>query len=200
MATRQSKSSSRDKILDLALHLMMRFGYNGFSYADISKQLHVKNAAIHYHFPVKADLVKAVVQRYTEHFRSHLLDIDNNPVMTASEKFDAYVAPFVQVADTGIKICLCGALAGEALSLPKKVCQETQIFFSLHEAWLTHFLDGGRKGKVLRFDGPPSASAKLVFSALQGALLAARVQQDVIYYHDIVKVLKRNFSMGKGSK
>ena len=186
------KSSTREKILGLAQHLIMRFGYNGFSYADISKQLKIKNAAIHYHFPVKADLVKAVVQGYTENFRNRLQEIDLNPAMGAAGKFDAYLAPFIQLSDSSIKICLCGALAGEALSLPKKVRQETQVFFSVHEMWLTQFLESGRKGKEFRFDGEASASARLIFSALQGALLAARVQQDTGYYQDIVNVLKNN--------
>ena len=47
--------STKDKILDLASNMLQEHGYNGFSYGHISKQLGVRNAAVHYHFPTKAD-------------------------------------------------------------------------------------------------------------------------------------------------
>ncbi|MBB4046226.1 AcrR family transcriptional regulator [Bacteroides reticulotermitis] len=39
----------------MADELIKTIGYNAFSYADISKQLNIKNAAIHYYFPTKSD-------------------------------------------------------------------------------------------------------------------------------------------------
>ena len=43
----------RERILDIAEHLIMSRGFNRFSYKDISTEMKVKNAAIHYHFPIK---------------------------------------------------------------------------------------------------------------------------------------------------
>ena len=54
-------SSTRDQIIDKAFQLMLQRGLNGFSYRDISGPLGVKNAAIHYHFPNKMDLIKALI-------------------------------------------------------------------------------------------------------------------------------------------
>ena len=45
-------SDTREQIIDRASELMMQRGFNGFSYSDISAPLGVKNAAIHYHFPI----------------------------------------------------------------------------------------------------------------------------------------------------
>ena len=54
-------SNTRERIIDKAFQLMLQRGLNGFSYRDISEPLGVKNAAIHYHFPNKSGLVKALI-------------------------------------------------------------------------------------------------------------------------------------------
>ena len=54
-------TNTRDQIIDRAFQLMLQKGLNGFSYRDISEPMGVKNAAIHYHFPNKMDLVKALI-------------------------------------------------------------------------------------------------------------------------------------------
>ncbi len=59
---------TKTEILDLAENLLLDRGFNGFSYADISSALGVKNAAIHYFFPTKSDLGIAVIQRAKEMF------------------------------------------------------------------------------------------------------------------------------------
>ncbi|MDR3047168.1 MAG: TetR/AcrR family transcriptional regulator, partial [Bacteroidales bacterium] len=49
-------NDTRSEIISIANELIKSIGYNAFSYADISKKLNIKNAAIHYYFPAKADL------------------------------------------------------------------------------------------------------------------------------------------------
>ena len=63
------QGNTREQILHHATHLLMSRGYNGFSYRDISTELGVKNAAIHYHFPAKADLALALVHEYHQILR-----------------------------------------------------------------------------------------------------------------------------------
>ena len=55
--------------MDLAESFLQDKGFNGFSYAHIAAELGVKNAAIHYHFPSKEELVCAVIQRYRDRFQ-----------------------------------------------------------------------------------------------------------------------------------
>ena len=59
-----TRTDTRERILDEAERLMGARGYSGFSYQDISRPLGIRNAAIHYHFPAKADLGLAVIERY----------------------------------------------------------------------------------------------------------------------------------------
>ena len=59
---------TKTDILDLAEKLIRTHGYNGFSYKDISTALNIKNAAVHYHYPAKADVGVAVLRRMRTEF------------------------------------------------------------------------------------------------------------------------------------
>ncbi len=59
----KNMSDTRETIIALADQLIRTKGFNAFSYADISAPLDIKNAAIHYHFPNKADLGIAVIEQ-----------------------------------------------------------------------------------------------------------------------------------------
>ncbi|MDF2795086.1 MAG: transcriptional regulator, TetR family [Pseudomonas orientalis] len=41
-------------------------GYNGLSFRELAKEVGIKSASIHYHFPTKGDLGAALAKRYTE--------------------------------------------------------------------------------------------------------------------------------------
>ncbi|PGY05869.1 TetR/AcrR family transcriptional regulator, partial [Bacillus sp. AFS031507] len=51
------------QIIDLAMQLIQQKGYVAFSYDDISKQLGVTKASIHYHFEKKEDLGAAITDK-----------------------------------------------------------------------------------------------------------------------------------------
>src|ERR1700689_5234 len=65
-------------ILDVAEQLAQTRGYNGFSYADIASQLGVTKASLHYHFPSKAELGRALIERYRVVFGAALEEIDQH--------------------------------------------------------------------------------------------------------------------------
>ena len=54
--------NTKEQIVDTALQLLMQRGMNGFSYSDISEPLGIKNAAVHYHFPSKAKLIRTLIR------------------------------------------------------------------------------------------------------------------------------------------
>ena len=63
-----AQKDTKVEILDLAENLLRDRGFNGFSYANISSALKIKNAAVHYYFPGKADLGMAIIRRARERF------------------------------------------------------------------------------------------------------------------------------------
>jgi TetR/AcrR family transcriptional regulator, transcriptional repressor for nem operon len=166
-------TNTKRTIMDLAESLLQDKGFNGFSYAHIASELGVKNAAIHYHFPTKEDLVCAVVQRYRDRFQ---LWINNARVKDLSprEKLDWFFDIYTSLrADHG-KVCLAGSLETEFNSLPESLQQQTQALTSELLAWLASALDEGRAAGVFQFSGRPEDKAALVLSSLQGALQMAR--------------------------
>src|SRR5579864_7089552 len=71
-----SPTPAATAILDVAERLAQTRGYNGFIYADIAAQLRVTKASLHYHFPSKAELGRALIERYRKVFSGALDAID----------------------------------------------------------------------------------------------------------------------------
>ena len=159
--------------MDLAESLIQEQGYNGFSYAHIAKELEVKNAAIHYHFPSKEALVSAVIQRYRDRFQ---LWINNARVkdLSPQEKLDWFFGIYTSTrADHG-KVCLAGSLETEFKSLPDSLRVQTQALTRELLTWLQTTLQEGRDTGVFHFTGEPADKAAMILSSLQGGLQIAR--------------------------
>src|SRR5271166_5777461 len=77
-------------ILDVAERLAQTRGYNGFSYADIAAELGVTKASLHYHFPSKAKLGCALIERYRGLFGA-ALDVIDRQAKEPHEKLKQYV-------------------------------------------------------------------------------------------------------------
>ncbi len=54
-------SSTKQRILGIARDLFARQGYTGTSIADIARELGTTTAALYYHFPSKADILRALL-------------------------------------------------------------------------------------------------------------------------------------------
>jgi TetR/AcrR family transcriptional repressor of nem operon len=166
-------TNTKRAILDLAESFLQDKGYNGFSYAHISAELGVKNAAIHYHFPSKEVLAGAVIQRYRDRFQ---LWINNARIKNLSpqEKLDWFFSIYTNTrADNG-KVCLAGSLETEFNSLPASLREQTEALTRELLAWLQATLNEGREAGVFHFSGDPASKAALILSSLQGALQMAR--------------------------
>ena len=159
--------------MDLAESFLQEQGYNGFSYAHIARELEVKNAAIHYHFPSKEELVSAVIQRYRDRFQ---LWINNARVkdLSPQEKLDWFFSIYTGTrADHG-KVCLAGSLETEFNSLPDSLREQTQALTRELLTWLQATLQEGREAGEFHFSGEPSDKAALILSSMQGGLQIAR--------------------------
>jgi AcrR family transcriptional regulator len=166
-------TNTKRAILDLAESFLQDKGFNGFSYAHISAELGVKNAAIHYHFPSKEALAGAVIQRYRDRFQ---LWINNARIKNLSpqEKLDWFFSIYTNTrADNG-KVCLAGSLETEFNSLPASLREQTEALTRELLAWLQAILNEGREAGVFHFSGDPASKAALILSSLQGALQMAR--------------------------
>lgn len=185
-----SRTETAEQILDLAEMLIQSRSYSAFSYQDIADQLGIKKASIHYHFPSKAALGEAVITRYAQRLDEVLTALLKDDSKTTLQLIDIYAQPYLQFSDTPDRVCLCGALAGEIMALPEEMRGHVERFFKTHQAWLTKILERGVKRKELELAVPAAKLARMVFGAMQGALLVKRATGDMSQMKDVLAVLK----------
>src|SRR5262245_17706293 len=114
-------SAKADDILRCARSLIIAGGYNGFSYADISKVVGIRNASIHHHFPSKSDLVRTLVELYRKEAEAGIAELERN-ISDPQEQLRAYIGFWEAcIADATAPFCVCALLAGEIPVLPEAV-------------------------------------------------------------------------------
>jgi len=176
-----SVTDTRVRILDLAEQLLLARGFNAFSYQHIAKELGVKPAAIHYHYPTKEDLGTAIIQRQRGRLRKwrglpHLAE--QPPILQLEALLEVYLTHLRQEQ----RVCLFGSLAAEFRTLPETMQRELRLFNQELTEWLAEVLAAGRASGTLVFRGEPLAKAAQVLSTLAGALQVARVHDEKHFY------------------
>ena len=153
---------------------MLQRGMNGFSYRDISEPLGVKNAAIHYHFPNKSDLVKALIHENHETLRR-----DRAEFMAyggkARPQLEGLFAFTQHQYECGRPICMVGALAIDYEDLGDDIKAANNFYMKDSLKWLTRVMDIGREQGEFRFLGDPKSKALSILAMIQGARQISRI-------------------------
>ena len=167
-------TNTRDQIIDKAFQLMLQRGLNGFSYRDIAEPLGVKNAAIHYHFPNKTDLIKALIdenhqllRRSTAEFKAY-----GGPARTQLEGLFAFT---LNQCNCGRPICMVGALTIDYDDLSDEIKDANDHFMRDSVDWLGKVMETGRDQEEFHFSGDPMSKAVSILAMIQGARQLARV-------------------------
>ncbi len=181
------RTEAAERILDTAEKLAQTCGFNGFSYADIAGQLGVTKASLHYHFPTKAELGRALIERYRANFGVELGAIDHRGG-SAPRKLHRYVALYHQVMRLD-RMCLCGMFAAEYATLPPAMQEELRLFFDANEHWLAKVLQEGRQAQEITFRDSPRERARVLLGTLEGAMLIARTYSDEGRFRSVAKHL-----------
>ncbi len=174
-------SDTKRHILSLAEFLLKKKGINGFSYKDIADALNVKNAAIHYHFSAKENLIKAVIQDNTKRFKAKVEKIDREG-MNYLESLEEYLKVFSDNVAEDHQICLFGSLGSDYYNLSTSVQHEIRIFSKLIMEWLTNLLNEGKKAGVFDFQSSAKTMALMINSCMAGALQLTRMSDKAEFY------------------
>jgi len=189
MATASAGSVTGDRILDIAERLVQTRGYNGFSYADIAAELCITKASLHYHFASKGRLGERLVERYHARFMAVLAEIETTEG-DAVGRLSAYAAVYARVLESG-RICLCGMLATDYRTLPGPVQERVRAFFAANHAWLGAVVADGQASARITFVGSLEDAARLMLSALEGAMLVAHALGDPEHFRAASEALLR---------
>ena len=156
-----------EQILAFAEREIRRGGVDAVSFRDIATAIGIKSASVHYHFPTKADLMKAVTTRYIDRFIGGLGQADDpseQPRDRLERLSDAYLAALRQDSST----CLCAVLGSVSMHLPDGTADLVNGFFGRLRHWIETAL-ASTESRI---------SANLVISLLQGAMILSVAMAD----------------------
>jgi AcrR family transcriptional regulator len=168
---------TKERIIELADRLIKTRGFNAFSYKDISDPLEIKNAAIHYYFPSKADLGIAVINQEIGKLATNKLYWATFP---ENEQLQFLFDMFYQKSKQGY-VCLMGSLSPDYETLPVSMQEKVQQMSNDVLEWATLCLENGRKKQLFHFKGKASDRALLVISNLLSSLLLSRVMGKEVF-------------------
>ncbi len=97
------------------------------SYKDISTELGIKNAAVHYHYRSKRDLGVSIIQRARAQHKMWRQYTSSQSV-PVPEILNQLFGSYVSIMESGKNICLGGSLLTDFYTLPEEMQPETRLF------------------------------------------------------------------------
>jgi TetR/AcrR family transcriptional repressor of nem operon len=187
VARNRKESGTAERVLDIAERLVQIRGFSNFSYADIATELGITKASLHYHYPGKAELGHALIDRYAARFNQALDDIARD-LPNARAKLEAYADLYAGVLRNE-RMCMCGILAAEYQTLPPAMRDAVIGFFDHNQRWLANLLKEGKADGTLAYHGRAEDAAQSILSTLEGAMLVARPYGDLTRFDAASKQL-----------
>ena len=166
----------KKQIVDLAIKLIQQKGYVAFSYDDISKQLGVTKASIHYHFEKKEDLGVAVAERILLRLQESLMSIKNSPA-SAEEKLKQFIQQQAQRFEC-TEICPISSLQTDYESLPSAVQEKIGEVSRLELRVMKELVAEAQTENIINSSEDVHQVAVTILSSVKGALLYRRVLGD----------------------
>lgn len=168
------RGSTKQKILDIAEALLAKRGFNGFSYKHISTLLGIKNAAIHYHYPTKADLGIEIIARSRIRFQEWAEEIEKRE-LNPSQKMDALISLYKELLKSKHRFIFVTALESNFEILPEEMQQETRMLVLDYLSWLENVLKEGREDGSFSHRSTDSDMAHVIWAILNGAMYMIRI-------------------------
>lgn len=181
-------TDTKTALLNSAERAARTRGFDGFSYADLSQDVGIRKASIHHHFPTKAVLSVALMERYYNDLKAVCDQIDDSH-HTGGARLAALIDRYKSALDGGKSLCLCVSFSTSRESLPTEVIAQIGRFREMIIAWTqTVFAAGQSDGSIARVIDP-AVEAAATLPLLEGAQLAARVEENPALFDSAVRIL-----------
>ncbi len=167
-----------DKLLDLAESEVCSRGYNAVSYGDLAKLAGIRKASIHHHYPAKADLGTALVDRFANRL-SEQLATHSARARTGREALRSYIDDCRFACGDGQSTSLLVALSGDAVLLHSDMRAALAKAQAMVVEWLSRTLQRGRQDRSISVSGIPDEEAASAYAMLCGAQLCSRAARDL---------------------
>jgi TetR/AcrR family transcriptional regulator, transcriptional repressor for nem operon len=166
-------SITRERIIELGEDLIRTKGYNAFSYQDISSELGIKNAAVHYYFPTKENLGTGIVKTNTQRFEEMVENMQSRH-FDEWQQLETFIKIYVK-SNRDQKLCIVGSLGPDFYTLSESTKVELRRMTERILQWLTELLHSGREKKIFTFNGEPRLRALAIFTNMVAGLQLARI-------------------------
>ena len=181
-------ADTKTALLNSAEMAARAHGYDGFSYADLAKDVGIRKASIHHHFPSKASLALALMERYRQDFKKTCEEIDDAQT-TGGAKIKALIARYEAALEGGRSLCLCVSLSTSRESLRGDVVAQMRLFREMMIGWLTLAFQEAKTDGTIHGLYDPAQEARAALALLEGAQLSARAQEDPAFFQTSVALL-----------
>ncbi len=166
-------TDTKEEIVRIGTELIKSHGYNAFSYADIAAKLQVRNAAIHYHFRGKEDLLSEIIDQYIELYIS--LDKQLKAVgASATVALEKFIERYSCLVDAN-SICIIGSIASDYSTLPFSVKKKVNQLVSLVLKLVEQTLAAGKRSGEFKFQETPKTQTLLLMTNLAAGVQLARI-------------------------
>jgi AcrR family transcriptional regulator len=162
---------TKSEIIRLGDTLVREKGYNAFSFSDISKQLRIKNASVHYHFPTKTSLGVSIVR---DHIRQVELLKKRNVNKDPLFKLNSFLSIYSR-AKSENKICLVGSLATDLNTLEADIRNDLKRLVNSILQWVMEILDEGKAKNEFHFELPTRTTALMIITNMLAAVQLTRL-------------------------
>lgn len=179
---------TKKALLDSAERAARTLGFNGFSYSDLAEDVGIRKASIHHHFPSKAALSIALMERYYVDLESACAEIELDHD-TGSARLSALINRYYGALNDGQSLCLCVSFSTSTESLPNEVISEMSRFRSMMLDWLTAVFALGKEDGTIQNVAAPVLEASATLPMLEGAQLAARTEKNPRLFESAMKLL-----------
>ena len=179
-------NTTASKLVSEARQMIANVGYNGFSYADLSKRLGIRNSSIHHHFPAKVDLVVAVVEEQRAAIKARLGALEDGSPDAMAQLLE-YVNYWKRcIEDDTNSFCLAGVLATELPGLPREVATAVQGHFDDLGRWIERVMELGLEQGTIQLELEPKTSSQFFQTAVYGSMVMARAYGDASKFNLVV--------------
>jgi AcrR family transcriptional regulator len=184
-------SITREKIMELGENLIRSKGYNAFSYQDISSELGIRNAAVHYYFPSKENLGTSIVKNNIQRFEEMVENMHSRG-FDEWHQLETFIKIYIK-SHREQRLCIIGSLGPDFNTLSETTKVELKRMTEIVLKWLTDLLIVGREKKIFVFKEDPYNKSLVILSCLIASLQLARILNKIDYksiYQTITDDLK----------
>lgn len=181
-------TDTKEALLDSAERAARSKGFDGFSYADLAEDVGIRKASIHHHFPTKAVLSVALMERYYDAFQKVCAEIDARET-TGATRLDALIEQYRLAIDGGKTLCLCVSFSTSRASLPEDVIAQISRFRAMMIDWIETVFEQGKSDGTITDVWNPAHEAAATLPLLEGAQLSARAEENPQLFNNAIQLL-----------